>query len=71
MAKKETKPSLDENKICSKCKGNGYLPLDPGKKDLYKSEENFISCPICTLEGARTTDNGPVSVNTTLGAAYQ
>ncbi len=71
MAKKETKPSPDENKICSKCKGNGYLPLDPGKKDLYKSEESFISCPICTLEGARTTDNGPVSVNTTLGAAYQ
>jgi hypothetical protein len=70
MEKKETKLSLDENKICSKCKGNGYLPLDPRKKDLYKSEENFISCPICTLEGARTTDNGPVS-NTTLGAAYQ
>ena len=65
MEKKETKLSLDENKICSKCKGNGYLPLDPRKKDLYKSEENFISCPICILEGARTTDNGPVSVNTT------
>ena len=55
--------NIVKNKECPKCNGNGYIALDPKKKDLYKDEENFISCSICTLEGARTADSGPVSVN--------
>ena len=63
MATKERKLSIIKNKECPHCNGNGYVPLSPLKKDLYKSEENFISCSMCTLEGARTTDSGPVPVN--------
>ena len=57
------KSKIVKNKECPSCNGNGYIALDPKKKDLYKSEENFISCSICTLDGARTADSGPVSVN--------
>ena len=66
MEIKEKKLKLVKNKslpICPNCSGNGYIAREPGKKDLHKSEENFISCPMCTLEGARTADSGPVSVN--------
>ena len=63
MATPERNLSIVKNKECPSCNGNGYIALDPKKKDLYKSEENFISCSICTLDGARTADSGPVSVN--------
>ena len=63
MATTERKLSIVKSKECPKCNGNGYIALDPKKKDLYKSEENFISCSMCTVEGARTADSGPVSVN--------
>ena len=63
MATKERNLSLEKNKECPSCNGNGYVAIEPLKKDLYKSEENFISCSICTLEGARTADSGPVAVN--------
>ena len=63
MAIKERNLKIVKSKECPQCKGNGYIALDPKKKDLYKDEENFISCSICTLEGARTADSGPVSVN--------
>ena len=63
MAIKERKLNLIKNKECPSCNGNVYIALYPIKKDLYKDEENFISCSICTLEGARTADSGPVSVN--------
>ena len=63
MAIKERKLNQVKSKECPSCNGNGYIALDPIKKDLYKSEENFISCSICTLDGARTADSGPVSIN--------
>ena len=63
MATKERNLKLVKNKECPSCNGNGYIAREPGKKDLHKSEEDFISCPMCTLEGARTADSGPVSVN--------
>ncbi len=63
MAIKERKLNQVKSKEFPRCNGNGYIALDPKKKDLYKSEENFISCSICTLDGARTADSGPVSVN--------
>jgi len=63
MATTERKLSIVKSKDCPNCNGNGYIALDPKKKDLYKSEENFISCFMCTVEGARTADSGPVSVN--------
>ena len=66
MATTERNLSIVKNKECPNCNGNGYvlwLPLAPLKKDLYKCEENFISCSMCTLEGARTADSGPVAIN--------
>ena len=63
MATTEKNLSIVKSKECPSCNGNGYIALDPKKKDLYKSEENFISCSICTLDGARTADSGPVPVN--------
>ena len=63
MVTPERNLSIVKSKECPKCNGNGYIALYPIKKDLYKSEENFISCSMCTLEGARTADSGPVSVN--------
>jgi len=63
MATPERNLSIVKSKECPKCNGNGYIALYPIKKDLYKSEENFIACSMCTLEGARTADSGPVSVN--------
>ena len=66
MATTEKNLRNEKNKIlpiCPNCSGNGFIALDPKKKDLHKSAENFISCPMCTLEGARTADSGPVSVN--------
>ena len=46
--KKRQKGKLMENKICPRCKGNGFFKV---KESVERKVDQVVQCPLCNSKG--------------------
>ena len=48
-------------KSCPTCNGNHYVEKVLPENVLQLDGDNYMNCPICVVQNATNTDNGPVT----------
>jgi hypothetical protein len=48
-------------KSCPTCNGNHYVEKVLPENVLQLDGDNYMNCPICVVQNAANTDNGPVT----------